>query len=214
MLPFYSNLLQYRELHCDLACMLISYPSTLLARFDLLKLLPVQIVSCDSQPICCNTHFSCAEKSSLVSSSSQLSSHRCVLSPGTSVSSCVQSASTSAPFCKQAYLGEPTLYGEVLKPIVFLQRSRWLCLLCRVGTLVCGRGFGSGWRTRCWGGRHDGEDEMVWREVLRCVIGRICVGFRTWTLSVWRELQQTSRQRKSSRTRRKNRPRGRRKKRH
>jgi hypothetical protein len=44
------------------------------------------------------TYFNCAEKSSLVSSSSQLSSQRCVLLPGTSVSSCVQSVAIEVSF--------------------------------------------------------------------------------------------------------------------
>lgn len=76
--------------------------STLLASLDLLELLPGQTawlafhLEVQANSV---TYFNCAEKSSLVSSSSQLSSHRCVLSPGTSVSSCVQSAITqsSAP---------------------------------------------------------------------------------------------------------------------
>ncbi len=38
-----------------------------------------------------NTYFNCLLKSSFSSSSSQLSSHRCVVPPGTSVSSCDQS---------------------------------------------------------------------------------------------------------------------------
>lgn len=46
------------------------------------------------------THFNCFEKSSLVSSSSQLSSHKCVFcSPGTSASSCGQS--NHSEFCQR-----------------------------------------------------------------------------------------------------------------
>lgn len=65
----------------------------LLAGLDLFELLPIahdQSCSVNGHGYKA-TYFNCAEKSSLVSSSSQLSSHRCVLSPGTSASSCVQS---------------------------------------------------------------------------------------------------------------------------
>jgi hypothetical protein len=83
----YQDELQYELAH-DLVL-----SSTFLASLDLLQFLPVGIrlvkLLQTSQPSA--TNLNCAEKSSLVSSSSQLSSHRCVLSPGTSVSSCVQS---------------------------------------------------------------------------------------------------------------------------
>lgn len=66
----------------------------LLASTFLSSSLIVQLASCLLEQWYASAYFSCAEKSSLVSSSSQLSSHKCVLSPGTSVSSCVQSAIT------------------------------------------------------------------------------------------------------------------------
>jgi hypothetical protein len=111
-------------------------------------------------------HFSCAEKSSLVSSSSQLSSHRCVLSPGTSVSSCVQSARIVS-FCFAVYLvfsdvkrldsdsrRKRTFYREILKLVILLQSSCRLCIL-RLGAFVCGGSFGCLWRgARSWCGRH------------------------------------------------------------
>lgn len=71
----------------------------LLVAPDFFELLSATIVGTESSTrrnIPDHTHFSCFEKSSLVSSSSQLSSHRCVFppSPGTSVSSCGQSRQT------------------------------------------------------------------------------------------------------------------------
>ena len=92
MLPFYSDLMYQDELQYELAHDLV-FSSMFLASLDLLQFLPVGIglvkLLQTSQPSA--TNLNCAEKSSLVSSSSQLSSHKCVLSPGTSVSSCVQS---------------------------------------------------------------------------------------------------------------------------
>src|ERR1700712_2079847 len=57
--------------------------------------LPISSNSCPNNPELGGTHFSCAEKSSLVSSSSQLSSHKCVFPLGKSVFSSVQSVTTA-----------------------------------------------------------------------------------------------------------------------
>jgi hypothetical protein len=49
------------------------------------------------------TYFNCFEKSSLVSSSSQLSSQRCVFPPGTSASSCGQSRTSQHVYLAFVY---------------------------------------------------------------------------------------------------------------
>ena len=60
----------------------------LFRRFHLLQLLPRIAVSLQFCARCLScAYFSCLLKSSFSSSSSQLSSHRCVVPPGTSVSS-------------------------------------------------------------------------------------------------------------------------------
>lgn len=71
-------------------------PHLALVRLDLVQLRPevhVSILTIPNQSRKPITHFNCFEKSSLVSSSSQLSSHKCVdpPSPGTSCSSAGQS---------------------------------------------------------------------------------------------------------------------------
>lgn len=78
---------------------------TLFLTLDLRQLLSACIVSVPATLswATSTTYFNCFEKSSLVSSSSQLSSHKCVVPPscpgGTSLSSGAQSAAYQSAYC-------------------------------------------------------------------------------------------------------------------
>lgn len=117
------------------------------------------------------TYFSCAEKSSLVSSSSHDSSHKCFVAPSlaASVSSTPQSVEHScqrplsvgwsgqAPRCR-GRAGQDALHtidGEILEFIVFLQDGRFLRLL--FGLQLCGRLLDALVRARR--GRHVGGEK-------------------------------------------------------
>src|SRR5882757_1465740 len=71
------------------------------------------------------TYFNCLLKSSFSSSSSQLSSQRCVVPPGTSVSSCDQSVHTALAFPRVLKDSSPlpsrTFNRKVFKLIILLE---------------------------------------------------------------------------------------------
>ena len=79
-------------------------------------------------------HFNCFEKSSLVSSSSQLSSHKCVVPPslpgGTSLSSGAQSVETrSGRRSSKLGVNNRTIDREVFEFVILFQRRGGLLLI-------------------------------------------------------------------------------------
>ena len=144
---------------------------------QLLQLLPIccQAVSSDTVCTVC-THLNWFAKSSVVSSSSQLSSHRCVLSPCVCVSSSPQSAShVSSSSPSSSSFAVHTLNREVLELVIFLKlrcdlrvHGSRLSVWCVVDDGFCG-----GCSSLCGAG-HFGSMCVVIVTELRCQMFRTC----------------------------------------
>lgn len=110
---------------CHRPCCVAHLPSFLSS--SLSKVSFLNLFSQAFHGIC--AYLSWLAKSSVVSSSSQLSSHRCVLSPWVCVSSSPQSGLyvSNGSFAASKILAAHTLDREVLKLIILLELRRGLC---------------------------------------------------------------------------------------